>query len=293
MYALQVRQLRKSYAKGFIPKRVEVLKDISFTLPMGAVSGFLGANGSGKTSTLKCVLGLSAPDSGALSFFDGQPLSVNVRSRIGFLPERPYFYEYLTGREFLRFYGQISTSLSAKDLRIRIEELLKKVGLSAAGDKRLRVYSKGMLQRIGLAQALIHNPEFVILDEPMAGLDPDGRHEVAEIIRETAQRGTAVFFSSHLLNDAEKLCDYLVIINAGKSLFEGSTKQLMDTVSSQVEITYLQNGRLSSHQVVNTEQAQPEIDRLRRIGAHIHEVRQSKMTLEELFVSMAKGERQL
>ncbi len=287
MSALIVRGLTKSYRKGFIPKKIEVLKGVDFQIPAGKITGFLGANGAGKTTTMKCLLGLTFPDSGQIQFFGQESVNKEVKRRVGFLPERPYFYEYLTGNEFLRFYGQLSTSLSSKALNSRIDDLLRQVDLSHAKHKKLREYSKGMLQRVGVAQALIHNPEFVILDEPMGGLDPDGRHDLSEIIKETASRGTTVFFSSHLLNDAEKLCEYLVIMKAGVVIYQGTTLDLLSQVASHYEVVFSTPQGPQSLRVPDLSGVQSELDRLRSLGAAVLEVKPVRQGLEEIFIKMA------
>jgi len=233
MSILKVENLKKSFKKGFIPKSQQVLKGISFKLEPGTITGFLGANGAGKTTTMKCILGLAFPDEGDIRFFGDQELGPEVKKRIGFLPERPYFYEYLTGSEFLRFYGQLSGDFTRNDLNARIEHLLKRVDLWHAKDKKLRAYSKGMLQKVGVAQALIHKPDFVILDEPKSGLDPDGRYYLSEIIKETAKEGACVFFSSHLLHDAEQLCQNLVIMKDGLVIYEGRTDALLKKMGNE------------------------------------------------------------
>src|SRR6185312_3622730 len=172
MNLLQVRDLKKSYKRGFIPKPTLVLKGLNFSVPEGTITGFLGANGAGKTTTMRCILGLDYPDSGEIELF-GQPLSLESKRRLGFLPERPYFYEHLTGVEFLEFYANLTCKWKKQVLRDRIDELLKRVDLDFAKNRPLRTYSKGMQQKLGVAQALVHDPELVILDEPMSGLDPD------------------------------------------------------------------------------------------------------------------------
>lgn len=219
MSALKVEGLRKKFRRSLFSE-TEVLKGIHFSIPQGSITGFLGGNGSGKTTTMKCVLNLLRADEGKVSFFGDQTLSATISS-IGFLPENAYFYDYLTGSEFLSFYGELS-GLSRKDIKIRARQLLEQLGLFFAKDRKLRFYSKGMLQKIGLAQALIHRPRLVILDEPMSGLDPDARHTVSEILRMTAKDGASIFFSSHLLFDAERLCDRLVVLKDGKTYFEGT-----------------------------------------------------------------------
>ncbi len=289
---LEVRNLNKSFRKNpFSKRRESVLKDLSFEVPAGKITGFLGANGAGKTTTIKCLLGLAHPDSGEIRYFGSQPLTVKTRGRIGFLPERPYFYEYLTGYEFLKFYGQISTTLSKSDLDRRIDGLLNRVGLPHARNRQLRNYSKGMLQRIGIAQALIHKPEFIILDEPMTGLDPDGRWEVNRIIKETADAGTAVFFSSHLLNDAEKICENLVVLKKGRVIYQGTTSQFIGQVSPGTQISF--RTRSESTETVILEdlsQVQKKIDEVRSQGGVIVEVRPVQVSLEEAFIKAAIGE---
>ncbi|MGE4133248.1 MAG: ABC transporter ATP-binding protein [Bdellovibrionales bacterium] len=291
MNVLKVESLRKSYKRGFIPKKTEVLKGVNFTVQAGKITGFLGANGAGKTTTMRCVLGLDSPDSGTVLFF-GQPLDQQARRKVGFLPERPYFYEHLSGREFLEFYAGLSGVTNNKRLQDKIEELFERVDLSFAQDRQIRNYSKGMLQKVGLAQALIHEPEFIILDEPMSGLDPDGRLALSEIILDTAKRGTAIFFSSHLLHDMERLCENLVVIKDGFTIFEGTTETLMEKSSLEFEISFLDQGHKKVERVGTQEQAQDRLVTLVKEGAVVLEMRRIRATLEEVFVRMAlKGGR--
>lgn len=292
MNLLRVSGLTKSFKKGLIPRRTEILRGMSFSVPAGTVTGFLGANGAGKTTTMRCVLGLDFPDSGVVEFFGG-PLSVEAKKRIGFLPERPYFYEHLTGVEFLEFYANLTSTWNKSVLRSRIVDLLKRVDLDFAKDRLLRNYSKGMLQKIGLAQALIHEPELVILDEPMSGLDPDGRAALAEIITETAKKGPAIFFSSHLLHDTERLCERLVVLKGGKCIYEGSTESLLEKGSQDFELTYLDGGTKHSQKLVSQQEVQVRLKTLVQAGATIIEVRRNRASLEDIFVNMAlRGSRQ-
>jgi ABC-2 type transport system ATP-binding protein len=288
---IEVRDLKKSYRGQVGRKRVEALKGVSFSIQPGTITGFLGANGAGKTTTIKCLLELAFADSGEISYFGKKGLTNEAKAKIGFLPERPYFYDYLTGREFLKFYGQLSGRISRSELDARATKLLERVGLGHAGERPLRGYSKGMLQRIGIAQALIHQPEFIILDEPMTGLDPDGRFEVREIIREVASQGTAVFFSSHLLPDAESLCERLVILKKGQLIFEGRTAELLGQVESKWQIVFAPSaaasGPVESLVVETREALQGELDRLRMAKNEILEVKVKRMDLEEIFVRMA------
>ncbi len=283
---LSIRNLKKTYKRGIGAKPVHALKGASFDVQPGTITGFLGANGAGKTTTIKCLLGLAFPDEGEISYFGKSGLTPEAKGRIGFLPERPYFYEHLTGREFLRFYGELS-NLKRSDLQDRIAKLLTRVGLDHAKDRQLRGYSKGMLQRVGIAQALIHQPELVILDEPVTGLDPDGRMEVAEIIKETAQAGTAVFFSSHLLPDAERLCDRLVILKLGELIYEGTTENFISRADQGSSITFKKNGALQTITAPSLTEAQTIIDTERKAGAEIIEVRPLRLTLEEAFMRIA------
>lgn len=286
MNLLYVEGLTKSYKRGFIPRKTEVLKGLTFSVPAGKITGFLGANGAGKTTTMRCMLGLDYADSGKIEFF-GQPLNVEVRRRIGFLPERPYFYEHLSGIEFLEFYAQLTGKWKRSVLRDRVLQLLKRVDLEFAKDRLLRSYSKGMLQKIGIAQSLIHDPELVILDEPMSGLDPDGRMALNEIILETAKKGTAVFFTSHLMHDTEKLCERLIVLKEGLSIYEGTTETLLDRGGVDWEITYLNQGQKALMRAPTQEQLQPTIKKLMDQGALITEVRRVRPSLEEIFVRMA------
>jgi ABC-2 type transport system ATP-binding protein len=284
---LSVQGLKKTYKRGLRAKPVHALKGVSFNISAGTITGFLGANGAGKTTTIKCLLNLNFADEGQVSFFGAPELSPSIKARIGFLPERPYFYEYLTGREFLRFYGELSVEFKAFDLRTRIDGLLKRVGLEHAGDRPLRGYSKGMLQRIGIAQALVSEPEFIILDEPMTGLDPDGRFEVREIIRETAKSGTAVFFSSHLLPDAEQLCERLVILAHGELVFNGGMREMLSRFEVGYNLTFTRDGKISTESVSSVNDLQKTIDAKRAERAEILEVKPNRLSLEEAFVRIA------
>jgi ABC-2 type transport system ATP-binding protein len=290
MSILKVQGLRKSFRRGFIPKTTEVLKGLNFELIEGRITGFLGGNGAGKTTTMKCLLGLALPDEGRVEYFGGRPLDSQTKARIGFLPEHPYFYDYLTGEEFLRFYGQVS-GVGTKSLKERMNSLLKKVDLVHAKDRPLRNYSKGMLQKIGIAQALIHNPDLVILDEPMSGLDPDGRFYLAEIIKETAKEGKSVFFSSHLLNDAERLCEDLVVLKNGQVIYQGRMDKMLENVSAKTEVVFDQSGRRQTQTLESLPATQNFIDKIRREGGNILSVHTQRMTLEEAFIKIAlRGE---
>lgn len=289
MAVIQVQKLSKSFKKGLIPETSYILKNINFSVAQGKITGFLGANGSGKTTTMKCMLELIWPDQGNCLFFNGQKLNSSVRSKIGFLPERPYFYDFLTGEEFLLFYGQLSGSKqSLSDLRSKINLLLKKMDLSRDRNKKLRDYSKGMLTKIGLLQSVIHEPELLILDEPMSGLDFNGRSYVMEIINQVADKGASVFLSSHLLHDVEKLCEDLVILREGEVIFEGAMSDFVGSSSDRIEIVYMDVNKDSKNQIAsNIEECQKIIDRLRLEKKDIISIQKLSGNLEEIFTEMA------
>lgn len=222
MNAIEVKNLIKVLPTGFMGK-TEVLHNVSFVVPKGQACGFVGNNGAGKTTTLKCVLEFLMPTQGEVKFF-GEPLSVENRIRIGYLPERPYLYEFLSAMEFLKFHWNL-TYPNLNGFTEQAEKVLKLVGLYENRDKLMRKFSKGMLQRAGLAQALIHNPDLLILDEPMSGLDPDGRYLVKNILKELKAQGKTLFFSSHLLEDVDELCENLVVIHHGNVLYHGGLTQ--------------------------------------------------------------------
>ncbi|MNJ92480.1 putative ABC transporter ATP-binding protein YxlF [compost metagenome] len=226
MSALEVEKLNKTFKGGLFEKDRHVLRDVSFSLPEGKTTGFVGSNGSGKTTSIKCIFDFVKPDSGRIDFF-GKPLSSETKTRIGYLPERPYLYEFLTGMGFLKLHWNLCYGHVTKDFQERALEALKKVDLLEAKDRRLRTYSKGMLQRVGIAQAILTKPDLLILDEPMSGLDPDGRALVKDILREEQKRGVTLFFSSHLLQDMEELCSDLVVINKGQILYQGDLRKFM------------------------------------------------------------------
>lgn len=227
MKVISVEGLTKTYRSGWPGNpSVTALAGLSFSVQAGEIYGFLGPNGAGKTTTLKILVGLMRASSGKAMVLGNPAGDVKTHSLIGFLPESPYFYDYLTAEEFLGFYGRLA-GLSHAILSQRITDMLQVVGLGEARTRQLRKFSKGMLQRIGLAQALIHDPELVILDEPMSGLDPIGRKQVRDVILSLRERGKTVFFSSHILPDVEMICDRVGIIRRGQLLAEGTVDELV------------------------------------------------------------------
>ena len=235
-FVVQTEQLSKIFRVGFWGKRVTAVEGLNLEVRRGEVFGFLGPNGAGKTTTLKILMGLIYPTSGQAWLFGRELGDLQTKARLGFLPESPYFYDYLTSREFLGFYGHLF-GLWGKVLDKRIDELLELVGMTHAKDLQLRKFSKGMLQRVGIAQALINDPELVVLDEPMSGLDPIGRKEVRDLILGLKESGKTVLFSSHILHDAEVLCDRVAMILKGRLVACGRVTDLLDQAANhQVEL---------------------------------------------------------
>ncbi|MEO5936007.1 MAG: ABC transporter ATP-binding protein [Terriglobales bacterium] len=216
MPAIEIKNLKKSYTVGFWRKTVRWgLRDLSLTVDSGEIFGCLGPNGAGKTTTLKLLMGLIYPTEGEVRILDMAIDDPRMKAQIGFLPEQPYFYDYLTPIELLGYYARLS-GVPAGEVPQRLTATLRRVGMEESADTPLRRFSKGMLQRIGIAQAIIHDPKIVFLDEPMSGLDPVGRREVRELIEGLRHEGKTVFFSTHILSDAETLCDRVAVLHKGE-----------------------------------------------------------------------------
>ncbi len=233
---LNIDNLHKIFTSGFIPKKRPILRGVSLSVAEGEIYGFLGPNGAGKTTTLKCALGLIFPDRGKIEIFGRRHLDPEARRRVGYLPEHPYFYEYLNASEFLDFYGQLFL-LKKEERRERTAGLLRLVGLERAADLPLRKFSRGMLQRVGLAQALINDPALVLLDEPLGGLDPLGRKDLRDIITRLKQEGRTVFLCSHILQDIEMICDRVAIIAGGRVVSQGALRDLISEKVLYTEVT--------------------------------------------------------
>lgn len=228
--------LAKDFRVGFWRRRVRVLHPLNLTVQRGEIFGYLGPNGSGKTTTLKLLTGLIFPTQGSVRLLGQEGTQVGAKQQIGFLPENPYFYDYLTGRELLDLCGRLF-SLRAATRRERIARLLRLTQLEEAADRQLRKYSKGMLQRLGLAQALINDPSLVILDEPMSGLDPLGRKAIRDIILSLKTQGRTIFFSSHILPDVEVLCDRVGILVGGRLRDVGRLEEILTAQTETIELT--------------------------------------------------------
>lgn len=301
--AITIDRLTKVYRSAwFGAPPSPALDGLSLSVKQGEIYGFLGPNGSGKTTTLKILMGLMQATSGRAEIL-GKPLGdVQVRRRIGFLPESPYFYEYLTAEEFLAFYGHLA-GLERSGLDRKITQLLDLVGLAEARARQLRKFSKGMLQRVGLAQAIIHDPELVVLDEPMSGLDPVGRKQVRDLILGLRDQGKTVFFSTHIIPDVEMICDRVAIVVKGKLLAEGRVDELVNSGHAhpiEVVCEGIEAGAISavasaatrvlqrgSHALVvlpGPEQVEPVLAAIRAQGGKLISVTPQKGSLEELFM---------
>jgi ABC-2 type transport system ATP-binding protein len=232
--AVEIQNLVKEFRPAGRKEPLRAVDDVSLTIGAGEVYGLIGPNGSGKSTTMKALLGLVQPDSGTCRIFGNDSLRVDSRQQVGFLPENPYFYKHLSGAETLRFYGKLC-GLRGAALEGRVKELLELVNLTEAGNRRLGGYSKGMLQRIGLAQALVQDPRLVILDEPTAGVDPIGSRQIRDLIFDLKKRGITVFLCSHLLEQVQEVCDRVGIIHHGRMVKEGPLDELL-AVGDQTEI---------------------------------------------------------
>jgi ABC-2 type transport system ATP-binding protein len=238
MPAIEILGLEKTYMVGFSRKRPKcALSPLQLTVEDGEIFGFLGPNGAGKTTTLKLLMGLVFPTAGTARILGREWTDPSVKAQIGFLPEQPYFYDYLTAHELLEYYGQLS-GVPAKQRKPRVDQVLEQVGLRDVQGVQLRKFSKGMLQRVGIAQAILHNPKLVFFDEPMSGLDPMGRREVRDLMEQLKHEGKTVFFSTHILSDAEALCDRVAIIHKGELRGVGAIEDLTSSVQGKVEVIW-------------------------------------------------------
>jgi ABC-2 type transport system ATP-binding protein len=303
--AIEIEKLSKEYPYGFLHlKKKKSLENLSLRVEDGEVFGFLGPNGAGKSTTIKLLMRLIFPTSGSARILGKSIDDVSMHGSIGYLPEQPYFYDYLTAYEVLDYFARFH-SLTASDRRARVAAMLKKVGLDTAEKIQLRKYSKGMLQRVGLAQAILHEPKVVVLDEPMSGLDPLGRREVRDIILELKREGRTVLFSTHVLSDAEMLCDRVGVIVGGKLRGVGAPGELVDMKPQGMEILFelpteapnlallakaTRTGDRFRVQLPDAE-LYPALEQLKSANARILSVAQIKPTLEEFFMNLVEADR--
>ena len=295
---IEAQELRAGYRSGFRRVWREVLCGVSFRVPEGSVTGYLGVNGAGKTTTIKVLVGVNPPAGGSVTI-GGKPVgTAEARAQLGYFPEAPFFYDGLDALELLDFFGRLS-GLPRGERRKRAEARLEEVGLRGVEGRAIRGYSKGMRQRLGLAQALLHDPKLLVLDEPLDGLDPMGRLQLRQIIAAQRERGRTVFFSSHVLSDVEAVADHLIILDAGAIAFEGAPEELTRDATGGVEVRCgLPEGaaregvlagaeqRGTSWQVrcASLEAAQEVVDAVRAAGGSVEQVAQERPSLEEYFM---------
>ncbi len=301
--AIEIQGLTKDYPVGFWRKRMRrSLDNLSLRVEEGEIFGFLGPNGAGKTTTLKLLMGLIFPTAGTARILGRAIDDVSMHRNIGYLPEQPYFYDYLTARELLDYYARFS-GYAASDRRARVSRVLDRVGLAASADVQLRKFSKGMLQRAGIAQAILHEPRVIFLDEPMSGLDPIGRREVRDIILDLKTQGRTVFFSTHILSDAEMLCDRVAVLHLGKLRGVGAPGSIVSVDVQSMEILFEPSeGRSLSPSLA--QRATPvggryrldvpeaelyrALDELRTCNARILSVAPLRPTLEDYFLRLVE-----
>ncbi len=299
---LAVDRLKKTFKKPFTGTKVEAVREVSFSVGRGEIFGFLGPNGAGKTTTLKMLVGLIKPTSGRATLLGAEVPSPAAMRRVGFLPESPYIYPYLTPREFVSLCGRLNGVHGAR-LAKRVEEVLERTGLGYAMDRNVKALSKGMLQRAGLAAALVHDPELLILDEPMSGLDPVGRKEVRDLIVDEKAAGRTVLFSSHILSDIERVCDRLCILKKGEVVVSGKVSELsgeaqaseitLGRVDAALAAKLAEHGQVRSlgQDVVSVEATPEEAKIVLRLAldhdARIDLVSAKRQSLEDLFVAKA------
>lgn len=303
--AIEIEELSKEYPFGFLHLKKKLsLENLSMQVQTGEVFGFLGPNGAGKSTTIKLLMRLIFPTSGTARILGKSIEDVGMHQDLGYLPEQPYFYDYLTAGELLNYFARFH-GLKHSDRQERVERMLKKVGLDTAKKIQLRKYSKGMLQRVGLAQAILHDPQVVVLDEPMSGLDPLGRREVRDIILELKKDGRTVLFSTHILSDAEMLCDRVGVIVGGKLRGVGTPGEMVGIQAQGMEILFELSGAPAAFPILAKATKTGEryrvqlpeselyaaLDELKAAGARILSVAQIKPTLEEFFMNLVSADR--
>ncbi|MCI0353720.1 MAG: ABC transporter ATP-binding protein [Acidobacteria bacterium] len=298
--AIEINGLEKTYEVGFWRKQQRRgLKPLHLSVEAGEVFGYLGPNGAGKTTTLKLLMGIVFPTGGSARILGLDMQDPRVKAQIGFLPEQPYFYDHLTASELLDYYGQLS-GVSPGERKKRVPAVLERVGMAEAAGVQLRKFSKGMLQRVGIAQAVLHDPKVVFLDEPMSGLDPIGRREVRDLIEGLKDEGKTVFFSTHILSDAEALCDRVAILHQGELRGVGTVAELTAGTKGKVELLWQGAAAMAAvsalggdchatgetvRAVIAEEKLDAAIDALRRSGANLVSVTPVRSTLEDYFVA--------
>lgn len=283
---LRVLDLNKKFRSGFLRKAIRGIQGVSFTVGKGEVFALLGHNGAGKTTTINCILDLMHPDGGEVKIFDRPSTDIKSRARIGYLPERPYFFEHLSGRELLAFYANL-LDVPPRVQKIQIPEILEKTGMTASADRPLRKYSKGMLQRIGLAQAILGDPDLLILDEPMSGLDPIGRREVRHLLQDLKAQGKTIILSSHIVPDVEVLADTVGIMCEGRLATTCTMEELSNQSSYEIRVLDSSTSLgYAVHLVSDVLALQIALEKFSRDGKIVMGVETKRSGLEDLFMKV-------
>ena len=298
---IEIRNLSKTYRLGFFMNRqVRALQALDLTLMPGQVYGLLGPNGAGKSTTIKILMNLVQPSEGEARLFGMEPTNREARRRVGYVPENPAPYEYLTGREFITLSGRLA-GMSGKELDDRVNEVIGMVQMTRAANLQIRRYSKGMVQRVALAQALVSKPDLLILDEPTSGLDPVGRRQIRDLILEERHRGTTILFCTHIIPDVEALCDRVAVLVGGRRVREGSVAELVSAQATHMELTVeglpleriqtlgieLEQARVLENRVllrVRDAEAQRLLKLLLEQGGRVTQLQPARFSLEELFL---------
>lgn len=290
---VEIINLDKKFPTDFWAKPFVALDKLNFSIPKGKIIGFLGANGAGKTTSIKIIMGFIKPTAGQVIYSEilGKDFQ-EIRQNIGFVPERPYFYPHLTGMEFLKYMGRLN-ALSDHKINEQIDKWAQRLKIHFALDRKIHSYSKGMLQRLGFVSSLLHNPQLVILDEPVSGMDPVGRKEIKDVIKEINADGKTIFFSSHIVPDVEEICDEVIFLDKGKLVYQGSIDKLIhDNTSTSYYIKFKSpnSDGIESCLVEAIEKDKFIADKIKQ-GSSIVGVNQNKISLEEIFYQVKNEDR--
>lgn len=305
MHVIETQNLYKEYTQKFSKQKVNALNDFTFNVEQGEIFGLLGPNGAGKTTLIKILLAITFPTNGSAKLFGTDVKNHKAKTKVGYLPENHKFPSYLTGEQVLKYYGQLSGMTAGTDMNKRIDEMLGMMNLTQWRNTKIKKYSKGMMQKLGLAQSMLSDPDLIFLDEPTDGVDPIGRKEIRDILAQIKSRGKTIFLNSHLLSEVEMICDRVAILNKGDLIKEGNVDDLtkaenifaihtVDTLTMDVKqkVLAIDGNAGIGEKEINTEAGIDKlngiIDSLRSNGVKIQTVNQKTSTLEELFINVIK-----